>query len=75
MKRRYKATGVNPTKNALNVYVTIEVGTTVRFATVAVPWHQVADHYREVCDGMERVNIARLEADAGVQYLPLEKWE
>jgi len=75
MKRRYTATRVKPQRNHLTVYVTLEVGTTVRFAAITLPYAMMADHHQDIVEGLERVYVAQLEADADVQYLPLEKWE
>lgn len=75
MKRRYKATGVKVTRAGLNVYVTIEVGATMRFAAIVVPWSMLADCQETIVPGIEREVLKRLEADADVLYLPLEKWE
>lgn len=77
MKRRYKATGVKAQRHHLTVFVTIEVGTTVRFATVTVPWSMIADHEQTVRNGLEREFERRAQAkyEAGQPWLPLETWE
>ena len=75
MKRRYKATGVKAKRSHLTVYVTVEVGTTVRFIAVDVPWSILFPQEEGIRNGLEREVLRRLEAEADVQYLPLERWE
>lgn len=75
MKSRYKAERVRTTKNYLVIYVRIEVGTAVRWANVQVPWAMVADHHRDIVESLEQIYVKQMEADADVQYLPLETWE
>ena len=75
MKRRYEATGVVPRKNHLTVYVTLHIGTAVRFVEIKVPWELLADQQEGIGQGMERVFLRRLKEDADVLYLPLESWE
>lgn len=75
MKRRYEATGAKATKTGLNVYVTVHVGTAIRFITVCVPWAILLPLHQEIVEQFERIYVAQLEADANVQYLPLEAWE
>jgi hypothetical protein len=75
MKRRLTATGVDSKKSGLTVYVTVEVGTTIRFVAVVVPWTMLAAQHEHIVNEFERIYTAQLEADANVQYLPLETWE
>lgn len=75
MKTRYRAERVKTTRNFLVVYVRVEAGLTVRWIAVQVPWGMVADHHREIVESLESIYTKQLEADADVQYLPLEKWE
>lgn len=75
MKVRYKAERIKVTKNFLVVYVRVDVGHTVRWTAIQVPWTMVADHHQGIVESLERIYVAQLEADADVQYLPLEKWE
>lgn len=75
MKTRYKAERVKTTKNFLVVYVRVDAGLTVRWVAVQVPWSMVADHHQAIVESLEHIYVKQLEADADVQYLPLEKWE
>lgn len=75
MRVRHNAERLGTNRNGLKVYVRIDVGTTCRWITVKVPWGMVADHHREITEELERLYVSQLEADADVQYLPLEKWE
>lgn len=75
MKRRYTTERVGTTKKGLVAYVRVDAGTAVRWTQVLLPWGMVADHHRAIVESLERIYVAQLEADAEVQYLPLESWE
>lgn len=75
MKPKHAAERLGTDKSSLKVYVRVEVGLTHRWIMVRVPWGMVADHHREITEHLERLYTSQLEADANVQYLPLEKWE
>lgn len=74
MKRRYKSQGVKPSRAGLRVYFVMEVGQTIRFAEMLVPWFMLTDD--DVLKGIERVLAQQLrEKWQGDVPLPLEKWE
>ena len=53
MKRRYKATGVAAQPGGLVVYVTVEVGSTIRFIEVKVPWETLEPAYEVIANAIE----------------------
>lgn len=65
MKRRYKATGVDPQPGGLNVYVTVEVGSTIRFIEVKIPWDLLEPAYEVIAN--------QIEVEAQRQFL--EAWD
>lgn len=60
MKRTYKAERVTARAGYLGIQVTVEVGTTLRFVEVKVPWSLVADAHQGITEGMERVFLERI---------------
>lgn len=62
MKRTYKAERVTARERYLGIQVTVEVGTTIRFVEVKVPWPMIADQHQGISDGMERVFLERIRA-------------
>lgn len=74
MKRRYKAQGIRPTRSGIEVHFVVEVGTTMRFATVLVPWFMVTA--KEVLDAVDKAVARALRAQWSEDHtLPLESWE
>lgn len=71
MKRHYEATGVSTSEKYLRVYVTVHVGTTIRFIEVKVPWRLVAGQYQNVVDGMEQVFAEEIRNQQDVLQLRL----
>lgn len=61
MKRNYKATRVTPRQRYLAVQVTIEIGTTLRFVEIKVPWEVVAEQYPGIINGCEQVFLKRIK--------------
>lgn len=75
MKRVLKAEGIKATKGYLTVYVRAEVGTTVRFVSVKVPWFMLNADYENVAGYMAHDAQERLALEKGQPWLPLESWE
>lgn len=74
MKRRYKSQGIRTTRAGIEVHFVVEVGTTMRFATVLVPWFMVTTE--DVLKDVDKAVARRLKAEWSEEHtLPLEKWE
>lgn len=74
-KRHLEATSAIARPGYLLVHLNVHVGTSLRFAAVKVPYEMLQPQYRALVEGMERVTVKMMEAEADVLYLPLEKWE
>lgn len=75
MKRLYVAQKVRTSPKYLSVQVRIEVGSTIRWADVKVPWRLLNEQYREIIEAMEH-EANEIVREAWTQpSLPLEKWE
>lgn len=61
MKRAYKSERVTARERFLGVQVTVEVGTTLRFVEIKVPWEQVAEQYPGIINGCEKVFLGRIQ--------------
>ena len=77
MKRHYVAQKIRTSPKYLSIQVRIEVGSTVRWADVKVPWRLLNEQHEQVVNGMETEAQERLKEYVERQqpYLPLEKWE
>lgn len=75
MKRHYIAQKVRTSPKYLSVQVRVEVGSTVRWADVKVPWRLLNEQYQEVIERMEHEANERVNEAWDVPMLPLEKWE
>lgn len=75
MKRVLKAEGIKATHAYLTVYVKAEVGSTVRFVDVKVPWRMLNEQYEDVSHRMAVEANERMKDDLAQPWLPLETWE
>lgn len=75
MKRLYIAQKVRPTKKYLGVQVRIEVGSTVRWAEVKVPWRLLNEQHEAVANALNDEAAETLRERWEQLPLPLEKWE
>lgn len=75
MKRRYIAQGIRTTKQYLTVQVRVEVGHSVRWIEVKVPWRLLNEQYEDVCNYMGHEANEQVREHWDIPLLPLEKWE
>lgn len=75
MRKHYIAQKIRTTPKYLGVQVRIEIGSTVRWADVKVPWRLLNEQYREVIEHMEHEANERVNERWDTPMLPLERWE
>lgn len=77
MTARFRATGLNATKNWFWVYYRDTSLLSPRTRAVQVPWGLMVNEYREMCDGINAELARRMQAEAERSQLPLplEAWE
>lgn len=75
MRTRTTAEKISTTKRYLTVRTRVQVGATLRWVDVKVPWRLLNDRYEEVADCMAAEAADHLSQHWDVPMLPLEKWE
>lgn len=75
MKRLFIAQRVRATRKYLGVQVRVEVGTSVRWIEVKVPWRLLNEQYEDVAGWMAHEANEAAREHWEQPSLPLEKWE
>lgn len=75
MRKITTAERISTTKRYLWVRVRVEVGSTLRWVNVKVPWRLLNEQYEEVANCMAAEATAHLNDGWSQPSLPLEKWE
>lgn len=75
MRRDFIAQSVKTSPKYLTIRVRVDMGATVRWAYVKVPWRLMNEQYEEISDHMGREANEQAKQAWEPAYLPLEKWE
>lgn len=75
MRRDFIAQEVKTSPKYLTIRVRVDMGSTVRWANVKVPWRLLNEQYEEISDRMGAEANEQARGHWDVPMLPLEKWE